>query len=141
MLWAMWTLLAAIISTISKVLIKTILKKRDISQIYVFIFIGSAISAIILACLLKPKDITNYTNKTIATALTSGLLIPPITYSLYQSISMVSNLAYTGVTYAVATTILLLLSSMFIFNVKVNNMTILGITTALSGVIIILINK
>lgn len=143
MLWFIFASLAALISTSSKIIIKFLLNKKKISvnELSSIIFIGSSISAFLLFLLLKPANLSKFNNDTIFLGIIAGLLIPFITYTLNNSFSLVSNLALTGVIFAVGVTISLLLATVYFFNVKVKTNVIIGIFIALLGVSIIMIHK
>lgn len=142
MLWGLFATLAAVFSTMSKIIIKFLLNKSDdVNEISCLIFIGSSISAFLLFLYLKPKKLSKFNNQTIILGIIAGLLIPLITYSLNKSLNLVSNMALTIVIFSVGVTILLLLSSIYIFNVKVKKIIIIGIILALLGVTIIIVNK
>jgi len=143
MLWFIFASFAALISTSSKIIIKFLLNKKNISvnELSSIIFIGSSISAFLLFLLLKPTNLSKFNNDTIFLGIIAGLLIPFITYTLNKSFSLVSNLALTGIIFTVGLTISLLLSTVYFFNVKVKTNVIIGIFIALLGVSIIMINK
>lgn len=141
MLWIIFALFGALFSTMSKIIIKTLLNKNKVNEITSFVFLGSTISAFLLFLMLKPKKMSNFSNKIIFMGIAAGMLIPLITYSLNKSFNLVSNLAFTAVIFSVGVTLLLLLSSIYIFNVKVKNITFLGIIIALLGVTIIIMTK
>tara|TARA_B110000261_G_scaffold145197_1_gene168407 strand:- start:772 stop:1197 length:426 start_codon:yes stop_codon:yes gene_type:complete len=141
MFWIIFALFGALFSTMSKIIIKTLLNKNKVNEITSFVLLGSIISAFLLFLMLKPKKMSNFSNKTIFMGIVAGMLIPLITYSLNKSYNLVSNLAFTAVIFSVSVTFLLLLSSIHIFNVKVKNITFLGIIIALLGVTIIIMTK
>jgi len=143
MLWFIFASLAALISTSSKIIIKFLLNKKNYSfnELTSLIFLGTSMSAFLLFLLLKPENLSKFKNETIILGITSGLLIPLITLTLNKSLNLVSNLALTGVIFAVGVTISLLLASVYFFNVKVKKNVIIGILIALLGVSVIIINK
>ena len=143
MLWFIFASLAALISTSSKIIIKFLLNKKNYSfnELTSLIFLGTSMSAFLLFLLLKPENLSKFKNDTIILGITSGLLIPLITLTLNKSLNLVSNLALTGVIFAVGVTISLLLASVYFFNVKVKKNVIIGILIALLGVSVIIINK
>ena len=143
MLWFIFASLGALISTSSKIIIKYLFNKRNYSfnELTSLIFIGTSISSFLLFLLLKPANLSKFKNETIILGITAGLLIPLITLTLNKSLNLVSNLALTGVIFAVGVTISLLLASVYFFNVKVKKNVIIGILIALLGVAIIMINK
>ena len=143
MLWFIFASLGALISTSSKIIIKFLFNKKKYSfnELTSLIFIGTSISSFLLFLLLKPANLSKFKNETIILGITAGLLIPLITLTLNKSLNLVSNLALTGVIFAVGVTISLLLASVYFFNVKVKKNVIIGILIALLGVSIIMINK
>jgi drug/metabolite transporter (DMT)-like permease len=143
MLWFIFASLAALISTSSKIIIKFLLNKKNYSfnELTSLIFLGTSMSAFLLFLLLKPENLSKFKNDTIILGITSGLLIPLITLTLNKSLNLVSNLALTGVIFAVGVTISLLLASVYFFNVKVKKNVVIGIFIALLGVSVIIINK
>jgi drug/metabolite transporter (DMT)-like permease len=143
MLWFIFASLGALISTSSKIIIKFLFNKKKYSfnELTSLIFIGTSISSFLLFLLLKPANLSKIKNETIILGITAGLLIPLITLTLNKSLNLVSNLALTGVIFAVGVTISLLLASVYFFNVKVKKNVIIGILIALLGVSIIMINK
>ena len=143
MLWFMFASLAALISTSSKIIIKFLLNKKNYSfnELTSLIFIGTSMSSFLLFLLLKPENLSKFKNETIVLGITSGLLIPLITYTLHKSLNLVSNLALTGIIFTIGVTISLLLATVYFFNVKVKKNVIIGIFIALLGVSIIMINK
>lgn len=143
MLWFIFASLAALISTSSKIIIKFLLNKKNYSfnELTSLIFLGTSMSAFLLFLLLKPENLSKFKNETIILGITSGLLIPLITLTLNKSLNLVSNLALTGVIFAVGVTISLLLASVYFFNVKVKKNVVIGIFIALLGVSVIIINK
>jgi drug/metabolite transporter (DMT)-like permease len=143
MLWFIFASLAALISTSSKIIIKFLFNKKNYSfnELTSLIFIGTSISSFLLFLLLKPENLSKFKNETIILGITAGLLIPLITLTLNKSLNLVSNLALTGVIFAVGVTISLLLASVYFFNVKVKKNVIIGILIALLGVSVIIINK
>jgi hypothetical protein len=141
MLWILFAAFSAIIVTISISIRKNLLKKNTVSQIMVFVYLGMMISSTFLLLMLKPNDLSGYDNKTIILAVVAGLLIPTVTYTVTKSFNLVSNMAYTGIVFAVVKTLLLLLVSIYIFQVPANKMTICGILLALVGVTIVVLYK
>jgi drug/metabolite transporter (DMT)-like permease len=143
MLWFIFASLAALISTSSKIIIKFLFNKKNYSfnELTSLIFIGTSISSFLLFLLLKPENLSKFKNETIILGITAGLLIPLITLTLNKSLNLVSNLALTGVIFAVGVTISLLLASVYFFNVKVKKNVVIGILIALLGVSVIIINK
>ena len=113
MIWFIYALLAAFISTTSKIIIKFLLNKKkiNVNELSSIIFIGSSISAFCLFLLLKPTNLSKCNNSTIFLGIIAGVLIPFITYALNKSFSLVSNLALTGVIFSVGVTISLLLAT------------------------------
>tara|TARA_B100001059_G_scaffold231766_1_gene268295 strand:+ start:9064 stop:9495 length:432 start_codon:yes stop_codon:yes gene_type:complete len=143
MLWFLFASLAALISTSSKIIIKFLLNKKNSSfkELSSLIFIGTSISSFLLFLLLKPEKLSKFKNETLFLGITAGLLIPLITYTLNKSLSLVTNLALTGIIYSIAVTIFLLLATVYCFNVKVKKNVVIGIFIALLGACIIMINK
>lgn len=141
MLWILFAAISSIIVTVSISIRKKLLKTHTVSQLMVFVYLGMMISSTFLLLMLKPNDLSGYDTKTIILAVVAGLLIPTVTYTLTKSFKLVSNMAYTGVVFAVVKTLLLFLISIYIFKVPANKMTIFGIFLALVGVSIVVLYK
>lgn len=140
MFWLYFSLLAAIIIATSWYLRKKILVTHKLNNLLFYMYIGVAISAITLSFVMKDKDkdgFKQFSNETKLLAILSGVFLPFAAYCISRSLNTVKNPAYTGVTFAVFKTLILLLLSIYLLNSHYNKMTLLGILFSLVGVYLI----
>ena len=143
MYWLYFSFLAAIIISTSWYLRKKILLAHKLNNTMFYLYIGSAISAIILSFVMKDKDkegFKQFSNETKLLAMLSGAFLPFGAYCISRSLSTVKNPAYTSITFAVCKTIILLAISVYLLNSSYNKLTLLGIVLALIGVVLITLN-
>ena len=142
--WSIFAIFAAIIIAISFFLRKQILQKHSIYNLLFYLYFGILISGFIMLMIIKDKNkdgFKKFDTKTKGLAILSGAILPFAIYCISRSLITVKNPAYTGITFAVFKTLILLLLSIYLLNSPYNKMTLLGVAFALTGVVLIILNE
>ena len=140
--WSIFSIFASFIIAFSWLIRKKALKNNTIETIMFYMYIGTTISAIFFASLIKKTSTINKTNNfSKSIILLSGALLPLAAYCITTSLKTVKNPAYTSITFAVFKTLLLLLLGIYLLNSSYNKFTLFGVLLALLGVVIIVLNE
>ena len=142
--WFFFAFLGAVTVAISFFLRKAILLKHNVRSLLFYMYSGTITSAFFLLLILwnkEKKNILSYENKIKILAFISGAILPVAVYLNNSSLKLVSNPAYTSITFAVFKTLILLSLSIYLLNLPYNKMTLLGVAFALTGVVLIILNE
>jgi hypothetical protein len=140
-MWELYGLFAGIIFSISILIRKSLfLKKLNFNDVIFFYFLGALIANIIMVFSFCPsyKSLKQFDNKTIILGIFAGLIVVFGAYFKTRAYYLVNNVGYAEIFEIIVKMIILLLASLYLFNISCNKMTLIGVILALIGVFLII---